>query len=427
VTSFSDAVAESFVEVVGAIAAGFFGLRATATAWIAEIQQIALAALPNTRLSPADAAVATVKGIVTGLDLADEALTAGVTAERFQALVDMSGNPPGPETLLTMLNRGAIEAPDVTRGIQQGFIKDEYATPYFALQYNLLGPEQYVEADLQNAPVGVPWETLWAQAGMLPSEYATAKWITGNPPGPMQLVELFNRGYIDMATLRQGLSESRLKDKWIDAFLNLANTQIPVRELIDAVKAGAVDQATAAKLFANLGYSPDLAAILIQSGTSATATAHKELSLSMVKSLYEDKIIAAPQATADLILLGYTADDAALYLSLLDAAVTQRFQNLAISKVRTGFDARKIGQAQASTDLDTLGIGAAQRDQLLTLWALEQAANPKALTLGEYNDAFKYGVLTQADYLSAVEALGYSADDAVILAGIVNKGPIGAT
>jgi hypothetical protein len=423
VTSFSDAVAESWVEVVGAFAAALFGLKATATAWLQEIQQIALAATPNTRLTPADAATATVKGITTSLNLSDEALTSGVDQAHFDALVALTGNPPGPETLLQMLNRGVITGDDVSVGLRQGYIKDEWITPLFGLQYNLLGPQQYVEADLQSASPSRDWRGLWAAAGMDPTEFDTALWITGNPPGPMQLIALWNRGYIDQATLEQGLRESRLKDKWIPAFLNLANTQIPVRQLVTAVQTGAVDEAEAAKLFSNLGFSPDLAAILIKSGTKATATAHKELSLSMVKGLYEDRIIDGAQATADLVLLGYSPEDAALYLSLLDQGVKQKFVNLAISKVRAGFTGRKITEAQASTDLDSLQIPVSQRDQLLQLWTLEMAANPKELTLGEMNGALKYGVWDLATYLQRVEGLGYTAADALILGELVNHGP----
>lgn len=422
--SITQDIGEWFFDILGGLGAGLGAIKAAAVGWTNEITQLAWLGNQNQVLSPADAAVATVKGITTGIDLANDAAKSGVDSEHFAALVALTGNPPGPQTLLEMLNRGVITGDDVSVGLKQGYIKNEWITPLFGLQYSLLGAQQYVEADLQSATPARDWQGLWAQAGMDPTEYETALWITGNPPGPMQMVALFNRGYIDQATLEQGLRESRLKDKWIPAFLNLANTQIPVRELIDAVKAGAVDPTVAAKLFSNLGYSPDLANILIKSGAQATATAHKELSLSMVKSLYQDRIITGDQATADLVNLGYAPADAALYLQLLDQEVKQKFTNLAISKVRAGFTARKITAAQASTDLDTLQIPTTQRDQLIQLWELEMVANPKTLTLGELNEAYKYGVFLLPQYLAAVEQLGYTQDDAVILAGIVNHGPL---
>lgn len=422
--SISQDVGEWFFDILGGLGAGLGAIKAAAVGWVNEITQLAWLGNQNQVLSPADAAVATVKGITTGIDLANDAAKSGVDAEHFAALVALTGNPPGPQTLLEMLNRGVIDGDDVSVGLKQGYIKDEWITPLFGLQYSILSPQQYIEADLQSAQPAEDWQAQWAAAGMKPSEYATAKWITGNPPGPMQLVELFNRGYIDQPTLEQGLRESRLKDKWIPTFLELANTQIPVRLVVDSVKAGAIDTDTAHKLLANLGYSPILADILIKSGAAATATAHKELSLSMVKSLYEDRIITAAQATADLVNLGYAPADAALYLSLLDKSVTQKFTNLAISKVRAGFTGRKITRAQASTDLDTLQIPTAQRDQLLELWALEMQANPKELTLGQLDQAFKYQIITLDQFTTAVEGLGYTADDAVILAAIVNKGPL---
>ena len=423
-SGFLQSIEDQILSLFALVGIALGAARSAAIASLNAIQQQVWRTDPNQKLSPSDAATATVKNIPTSLDLASEALAAGVDGEHFAALVNLTGNPPGPETLLDMLNRGVIPEDLAVQGMKEGYLKDEWIPYELDVRYNLLTPGQVIEAQLQGAPGPFDWRDLYAKAGADPTFFDTATWITGNPPGPMQLIELFNRRYIDMPTLVQGLSESRLKDKWIPAFLNLANTQIPVREVIDAVKAGAVDQATAEKLFTNLGYSPDLAAILIRSGAKATATAHKELSLSMVKGLYEDRIITGAQATADLLLLGYSADDAALYLSLLDKGVQQKFVNLAISKVRAGFTGRKITAAQASTDLDTLQVPTAQRDQLLQLWGLEMQANPKELTLGQLDQAFKYQIFTLAEFVQRVEGLGYTQADAQTLAAIVNKGPL---
>jgi len=403
---------------------GFLGgvagiLKGAGASFISLATQASYLENPVTPLSPAEAATASVKNAVTPLNLAQEAAKSGYDADRFATLVNLTGNPPGPETLIEMVNRGIISADDMHRGLLQGFLKDEYVTPYFGLQFDLLTAQQYIEADVQNAPAGdEPWSVKAAQAGLQPSEYDTAYYITGNPPGPMQMIELMNRGYMTEAQVIQGLRESRLKDRYIPFVLQLANTQIPVRELIDAVKAGAVTKDVANKLFANLGYSGDLADILIKTGASVATTASKNLNISMIKGLYQDKVITHAQATADLAILGYSADDAALYLDLLDAQVTQRFLNLAMSTVHAGYKARKITAAQASTDLDSLGIAGPQRDQLLNLWYLELQASPKILTVGQLNSAYKKGLIDMPTFIARIEALGYDNADAQILAEI---------
>ena len=240
----------------------------------------------------------------------------------------------------------------------------------------------------------------------------------GNPPGPMELLNLWNRGYISEAEVDQGLRESRLKDKWIPALKNLSVRHAPQRTVTMLLSAGAISDADAHDRLRKLGYDASTAdAIIKASHKTKNATAH-HLTVQAIRGLYEDRIIDKPTAMRDLEALGYDAADAGQLLDLADGAVIQKYRNAGISRVHNLYVNHKIEAPQASTDLDTLGVPPDARDHLLTLWALERQAAVKTLTLGQLNSAYKKGLITEAAFIARVIAMGYDAADAQLIANI---------
>ncbi len=174
-----------------------------------------------------------------------------------------------------------------------------------------------------------------------------------------------------------------------------------------------------------LGYDESAAEHYAAEAISTTTSQYRQLAESDIVALYSGRAIDAAAATTMLGTLGYSSDVAAMVLSVADFHVQVGIRNNAISKVRTYYLARKIDDSTAITTLDSLEVPAAQRQELMTAWQLERGSNVKLLTESQIADAWAYAVMSPDEAITELEALGYTPYDAWVVLSLKNKGPIG--
>lgn len=390
---------------------------------LADLQQDSFKLDPSVALTPSEAAAAVVKGWLSLQEGASEAVMNGINGSRFQAMVDTTGNPPGPMDLVAMWRRGIIDAGRLDQGVREGYVRNEWLDVYHAMRYLPISVADAVNAAVQGHMDYGAAEKVADELGIAAGDFRILFETAGNPPGPMQLLSLWNRGYITEAQAVQGLRESRLKDAWIPAFLNLRVTRPNARLLLTLVQHGAIDKATAVRLLQEEGYAAPEAEAIAAAGVKQQTTAHKDLTIAEVRSLYTDHIIDRATAKADLQKVGLDPTAADELLDLAEQLIVQKFRNTAISKVHTLYLNHRVEKAQASTDLDGLGVPSDQRDRLLTLWDLEREANYRPLTEAQIIQAGKKNHLTPDEVAARLGQMGYHPEDARLLmldAGIIS-------
>lgn len=418
------AVGEFLIDALGLIGLGLGGGQAAAAPWLDSLRQDAYQLDPTRPLQPAEAAVGVVKSQLTRDDGANEASQSGINRMRFDKMVDITGNPPGPETLLEMLRRGIVSPSQAELGMREGFLRNEWVAQMMNMENIPLNTAEAVQAAVQNH---MPYETAKSAAslrGTSAAEFEILYQVAGNPPGPHELLDLWVRGYIDEATVDQGLRESRLKNKWIEPLKNLAVRRIPLRTITALLNNGAIDDATAVRKLRELGYTQEDADALIRGHKKPPTAPHRELSVAQIRDLYEQHMVSRDEAVMDLIALGYNAPAANELLQLVDTAQERQLRKAAVSRVRAAYHARKINRATASADLDALAVPATLRDEMLQLWDLELSANTAQLTPTDICAAGKVELFTPAEVLDRLVAHGYSPDDAVVFAMIHHGIPL---
>lgn len=106
--------------------------------WIAP-----LALLKRELLTPAQLANAVVQGFRDLDDAADDAELQGLTRADFETMVDVTGLPPGPETLQEWARRGIITEAELAQGIREGHTKTKYIDEYVASLERVLSAPEY--------------------------------------------------------------------------------------------------------------------------------------------------------------------------------------------------------------------------------------------------------------------------------------------
>src|SRR5262249_11517321 len=108
-----------------------------------------LADLLRVLLTPAELANAVVQGHRTFDSALADAELQGYTQADFQTMVDNTGLPPGPETLLDWWRRGIIDEGELAQGIREGHTKVKYIPFYEAARTRVLGATEWATARLR--------------------------------------------------------------------------------------------------------------------------------------------------------------------------------------------------------------------------------------------------------------------------------------
>lgn len=384
------------------------------------------------RMTAADAADAWLRGHL-GQDQAEDIIQEdGLDPRDIPAFMANAGNPLGLEQLLEALRRGFIDREEFIRGFRESRYRNEWAPTALKLGFSPMSTADAVEASIQG------WLTKDQAADVahlngLEPQYFEPLWLTaGMPLSRTELEQLYNRGLISREVVKQGLRESRLKDKYVADAVELHVRLPEPREVVTALTDGVVTRQLAAELLGDMGYQPDVVAMLIATGEVKSTGPHRQLLVSEISALYADRIISRDKATDMLIFLHFTAESAHLILQLADYTKQRKILDSGIAAVKSHFLAHRIDEATAAGDLHAMNLPPLAADLYLKVWKLDRLAHPKQLTEAQIVKAAKLnlfvprGQLTEPRWVEANQdaaharlvQLGYDgADASLLLAG----------
>jgi len=366
-------------------------------------------------LSPELLAEMTDRSIVSVQEATNIAADSGVSAKDFARMTEAVGQPPATELLLAAFRRGIINKARLTRGITQSHLRTEWADIFEKLQFDPLTADQAVHAAAQNL-LPIPKAREYArQAGLDAPEFEVLLEAAGQPPSYSDMIEFVRRGLMTKAQMEQGIREGPLKNKYIPLIM-AGLTRIPPMETVRAMyNRGSIDRATAARMFAQLGFEASLIQGMLDEVDEAKTESHRNLAESTVRDLYEEGAITRAQASEFMSSLGYNDDQVDFVLSMHDVRRSRKFRESAITRVRTRFVGHKIDINEASMALDQLLIPPKQRDDLLEIWEIEATTTTPTLSASQVIRAMKKDLVTQDEALDRIIAMGYSERDAAIL------------
>ena len=387
--------------------------------------------LARSLVSPADAALAVLRGNMSQADGIKTAAASGYTAADFAVLIGNTGEPPAMEEMLMLWRRGKITTATLDRAILQSRVRDEWIPMIHELAIEPPSAADVLEALVQGELSQSEAEKRYAEAGGDPTFFATAYATRANAPAPGQLAEMANRGIIpwegggaNATSYHQGFVEGRWKNKWEPAFKALAVYQPPPREVATLVKEAGLSQDAAMKIWQQAGLSPEMAHMYWTSAHYTRTAALHHLAIGEIRQLYTDKAISRAEALKMAESIGWTEIDATWLLDLADLQLERKFLETAISKIHSLYISHKLPKTSATAALAELEVPASQANQLVKIWELEAGANVRVLTPAQIVDAWYYSLISPQEALTMLEATGYTPRDAWIVLNNKNKGKI---
>jgi hypothetical protein len=366
-------------------------------------------------LSPAELALAVIKNTYPRAQAFAEAADNGVNASRFQVLIDNTGNPPGIAELLLLYRRGQISEATLAHGVRQSHIRDEWLDEVKALRFAPPPAGEVVAGRLKAHLSDADYRDKLGEAGIDP---ANASWMlatAGRPYGIEQALHLLNRGIISEARVREVVAQSDVNPNFTDDILHLRRYLPPVRSIMAMLRAGAIDDTEATRLFTENGMEAgDIPAYLREAHHGRTAQV-RDLTSAQVVRMYGAKFMARAAAVAKLESLGYDATTANTLLDFADEAQTERYTNAVITRIHSRYVAHKLTDSEATNALNADHVPAAAQGELLRLWRIERDANIHVLSPAQVVAAYRRTQIGPAETKRRLLAVGVQQSDLAIV------------
>ena len=366
----------------------------------------------------------------------NEAGKSGTGEPQFRKLVDDAGHAPDLAAVFSAYHRGLIPAdqgdpriPSLDAALTDSGIRPEWVPVVRELALQIPTAADYLNAYLQGQISEQDARAGWAVNGMRPDDFGWMFDANGTAPTPDMAGTMANRGIIpwdgdgpDSISFHQAFLEGPWRNKWAGPMRRLMEYLPPPRTTVALMHAGVLTDAQALDLFMKEGLSKELAAAYVASAHKTKSTAARELTEAQIVRLFTEHKIDQAHAVTLLEGLHYSAENAALLLSLGNVAKADTHLTAAMNKVHSLYVAHKITRTAAEGALSELRLPAAQISELMSLWTLEIGVNVRQLTEGQIVAGWDYGVLTQDEAQVELEALGYTPYDAWLLLCVKNKG-----
>ncbi len=365
-------------------------------------------------ISPADAALALLRGNLSRDEAVRVAREAGLSDQDFDVLVNNTGEPPGIMQMLEAFRRGFIDEGTLTKGILESRVRNDWIPMLLKLRYTPVTVADAVNAVIQGHLTDAQGKSIADQNGLEPGYFDTLVETAGEPLSRTEMEQLYNRGEATKAEVLQALLESRLKNKYTDKAFALHSKLLPIRNLSEAVEFGTLSLADAVQEAMKNGYNERDATALIHAASARKLQQYKREVVVAVESLYVDNAIDEASAMDVAKSMGFDEVEAQAVFKGAEYKRLAKLVNSAIGAVRSKYISRHIDKSTTSGVLDAIGIPAGQRDQMLSLWDLERQANVRLLTPAEVTKAVKDTLMTPEDGLAYLENLGFSESDAAL-------------
>lgn len=369
----------------------------------------------NGPVSVADAALGVLRGNITMDDGAVIAAQNGFDLASFNILIANTGEPPGIEQLLEAKRRGFIDDATLVKGILQSRVRDEWIPTLEKLAYEPMSVADAVNAVVQDQMPIAQGRQIANWNGLEAADFDILYQTAGEPLSRTELQELYNRGLISEDILKQGLRESRLKNKYVDIAFNLHTRIIPVQSLQRALRYGGVAQQEAIRIAMEGGYSEQDATTLVNAGSAERLQTYKDKVISSLQTLYEDGLVSSADVKTTITAFGYSASEADFIFESSEFRRNARVLSTVVSALKTKYLGRHIGKQQVLDDLNALGVPTEQRDYLMNIWDIERGAYTRILTEAQIVKAVKLALITEEDGISRLVSFGYAQSDAKLL------------
>jgi len=243
-------------------------------------------------------------------------------------------------------------------------------------------------------------------------DYWAAHWQL---PAIGHAFEMLHRGFIDESDIDLLLKANDYLPKYRDAYKAIAYnplTRVDVRRMHAL---GLIDEDGLTRRYRDVGYSPEDADLLTQftlafnEDTDAGQSQEvRELTRAQIETFLAEGLFTEDEALDGLQSIGYTPANAQTIVILTSLRQERRLQDTRVDVIRRQFSNETISYNDAVTALDGIGLPAPKRDLILAQLEAEKQSQIRLPSRAELDRMAKAGLVTQDEYMTQLDHMGYA-------------------
>jgi hypothetical protein len=318
------------------------------------------------------------RGIITVDIMYERMHELGYTDTRIKEIVETWEVIPGPMDLFTMVAKEAFE-PDI----------------YTALGLDKEFPTEQVE---------------WLKKQGISEAWAHKYWIAHwDQPSIGQGFEMLHRAVITPDELNLLFRAVEIPDFWRDKLTQIAYmpfTRVDVRRMHDM---GTLSDDELIRSYMDLGFDAEKALKMAQFTVSFNASHEKELTRSAILTSYESALISRDAAKRLLVSQDYSEALAEYYLTLTDYNVDQETQKLLFENIRERYLLHDLSTTQVRDMLAGMNMQGDKIEALIANWNLRMYKYERLPTVTDLEDFLFRDLITEDQYRAIMFRHGYNA------------------
>ena len=240
--------------------------------------RFAVAKDPQLAPSPETMATMGAKGTFPLPEVFDLSAGAGYSRDIVQALIDAASAWPDITTALELMRRHVITTGEAEAYLKHNGVPNTVIPQLLSLERNILSPADLADMVVRGIKTEAEASQVAAESGIHADDFSAMVLQTGEPPGLVQMLEGYRRGFINRAELEHGIRQSRYRDEWIPLLEALRYEPMSVADAVNATVQNHITETEAARIADQNGLSPGFIDILIQTaGEPLSRTEMSEL------------------------------------------------------------------------------------------------------------------------------------------------------
>jgi hypothetical protein len=334
-----------------------------------------LKALKQRLLSLDQLANARQQGFIDAARQRAEAALQGQDAERADISFELSGLPPGIESMQEALNRGLVDRATFDQAIREGHTKTKYTDLVFALRQPVLSAQTYATLHLKGWIDAAAMNAGGALHGYTAEQMNDLYLSMGRPASPGYMWTAAARGIdgpdgrpVDEAQFTKAIAESDIRPEYAPMLWRIRYLYPSLFQLSRLVTSGTISGDVGAEWASKARYAPEVVTALRASwagGSSAAPDPH-----------------------------------------------VARAQTHLWNQTHKSYVAEEADEPTTRAQLTSLTIPVAAQDAIIALWNDERALVRKQLTAAQIKRAYGKAKLTRDVAVTRLVAMGYSLADA---------------
>lgn len=346
----------------------------------------------------------------------------GYTLEIRDALRSVLRPRLGANELLQARHRGILPDGYVRTELERlGFSKGD-ATTAVELSEQLPGPGDLVRFALREAwrddiaaKYGydadyVPEFGQWMEKLGYASDWARKYWRAHwELPSVTLGMEMVHRGIITEAEFDNLLRVSDIPAGWRDKVARVIYspyTRVDTRRMHDM---GVLDDADLVDVYKSQGYDQAHAENMALFTIRYNQADDRELTKADILNGYRDGILTYGEAQSLLRQIGFTAGREDFLLARVDAQQAKKLVDAEVRVIKDLYLNGDLTLTETQTRLTSLGLPARQIELYIQEWRIDREGKVKRPTRGTLERLYKSGAITQEEFTTTLDAIGYQA------------------